>query len=155
MTADNQTLDALLAIHLFGLDATKRDVAVVGSFGMNNCHETRIYDIAAAPWALSGGKQPLSMWVVPGGPGDYQEIEPYSTTGNGLLVVVDAMRKRGYWTQVVQCEAGWRVEIIGTSNARSSGLVPGSRGLWFVVGETLPMATALAALKALGVEVNL
>ncbi len=148
---DTRRLDALLAIHLFGLDAVEQDVVCVRERGTNNAWQDTnnawhdaIYDVAA-PWARAGHRKRRKL-VVPGGPGDYVEVDHYSTTWAGMGLVVDAMRERG-WDFCLQSfhDAD---DVWAKFGALNRDGREGSHS------DRSPTAVALDALRALGVEVT-
>lgn len=164
---DARAIDALVAEHLFGLDVAERECCIVHERGMNNIRQECIYGIDAMPWGTHGGKQPVRLWVVPGGPGDYQEIPRYSSTWAGLGLVVEAMQARGYQFMLEWApRRGTRLNL-DTGELRPCPLWSASWGTKSPLmhgpdsdyrrgrgeADTAPMAVALAALKALGVEV--
>lgn len=70
----NRELDAYLGGHLFGLRV--REVATTVYLGYGNIGEEKVL-------------------VVENGP-VYEDLPDYSTTGNGMLMVIDAMKAKGW-----------------------------------------------------------
>ena len=142
---DWRAIDAAIAEHLFGLDANRREVACIRERGTNNVPETRIYDYAARPFGVVNPAR-VTMWVVPGGPGDYEELPRYSSSWSGMGEVVEAMREKGYSLHI-EIFAG--MEGIIKAKAHFAD----SKGMGLERAGTAPRAVALACLAALGVEV--
>jgi hypothetical protein len=63
---------------------------------------------------------------------------PYSTDIRAAWLVIDYLHARGAWTILVQCEAGWRAEIIWN-------LADLHRG-YYAVAPTAPLAICRAVL---------
>jgi len=81
------------------------------------------------------------------GGGICEPLHNYSTTGDGMLLVLEAMRERGYGFEMTDDvstgQTGWEVQVW-----KDSSSVLG----WLLHAETLPRAVALAALAAMKVE---
>lgn len=69
-------------------------------------------------------------------------VDHYSSTGDGMLAVIEKMRERG-----LSFEAGWCPEWGADATFWGNG------ARYLADGPSLPRAVSLAALKALGVEV--
>ncbi len=145
MEMDTRRLDALLAIHLFGLDAAERDVVCVRERGISNAWQNVIYDVATS-WTRAAHRK-RRMLVVPGGPSDYVEVDHYSTTWAGMGLVVEAMGGKGMMLQL-------NVERWGSGNAQFITPLADLLGCpGWSHADAAPLAVALAACRALGVEV--
>lgn len=142
--------DMLIARHLFGLDAAEREVICRQELGFNNSHVTAIYDPPGpwVPWS-SYSHPPMTLLVVPGGPGDYVEVEHYSTTWAGMGLVIEAMGKRGYMAEIT-------IYPDGTAGAKFRLFEHRlQKGLAWEDALTVFRAVALAALMALGAPMSL
>ena len=128
--ANEREIDALLATHLFGLRSIRERGVGPG--------EPRL---TALVTPVMGDPKHPHIATVP----------HYSTTGDGVLMVVEAMRARGLWLIVVRHQTGYEVAFYdpdgrkGQPNVNTSDH-PGRE--W-----DLPWAAAAAALKTLGLEV--
>lgn len=82
-----------------------------------------------------------------------EEGPHYSTTGDGMLVVVEEMRKRGHPGRVSwgpdASYGAWFWERVAHVGEREEDI-----RVYFDADHSLPRAVCLAALKALGVEVE-
>ena len=108
-------LDAYLAEHLFGLVGCTFD----------ECREAA---------------EERDHYHYPGhGWGSWKRADRYSSTGDGMLLVLEAMRERWSWTAELSedTDGKWRVMFDNNSDDHEC------------VADTLPLAVALAAKAAL------
>ncbi len=150
-------VDMLLARHLWGLDAQEREVICLQELGFNNSHVTAIYDPPGPVIRWDPRFHPLvKRLVVPGGPGDYVEVDRYSTTYAGMGMVIEQMRANWakcqdgeelYW-EIIDCgKSGWLARVKWPHH-------DGEVTLEEAAADTLPAAVAEAALVALGVDIG-
>jgi hypothetical protein len=123
MGEHERQIDALLAEHIMD---------------METCHNSPSRECPAGKWfERKKGNHP--------GNGGWKPLRHYITwTGIGLIT--DAMMAKGfiYWS-VGEVTRDHVKPVIATVHSKND--------LWMVHGDSAPMAVALAALKALGVEV--
>jgi hypothetical protein len=136
MKSKAHIIDALLYERLFGVHVTEREVVV---------------DTNGALWDkgafFCGNSRTVKRWVTEGGPGDYVEVDPLSTTWSGLGRIVDAMKKRMYAFQLWSVsEDAWDAEFFNSEG--NSGCASDFDEL----PDSGPMAGALAACSALRLE---
>lgn len=135
----DRELDAKVAERVMGWSAVEYDAGDSRTMGV--CHGT-------PPGPKSDHLADLSLHGT--GTGSYH-IPRYSSTGDGMLLVVEAMRGRGYRVEVdvLPPEANTVEYAVRVKVTKFSSLMA-------VVDHapTAPRAVALAALRALGVEVS-
>lgn len=117
---DTTALDAWLAEHLF--DGSPLDCTAPGHEG-SQC------------WSIPTG--PTHLAVIGYGP-----APAYSTTGGGMLMVLEAMRERGWSRAIYEAPIGEVVEFARTGDK-------GEHLAYRAADELLPTAVGLAAKAAL------
>lgn len=141
---DTRKLDALLARHLYNLDAAERDCYVAYECAMNNVRQRVIYDSSCRNHPRT------RLWVVPGGPGDYLEVDYYSTTWGGMGRVIEAMRGRGLLSiELHWVDDEWDCELWMTNGFDGWGHAP---AISLAVALAAAYAVAPKELEALEVE---
>ncbi len=123
----NRNIDALVAEKVMGCKV----ISGIRAQAICGCCPPAPDEVLALPHAIPG-------WA---------NIRPYSTTGDGMLLVIEAMRGKyglkGHngFTLMRQGDQKWYCEFPAPT--------------WEdAMADTAPMAVSLAALKALGVEVS-
>lgn len=131
-------IDALVAEKVLGWTGVEYDPGDARTMGL--CHGT-------PPGTKAEHINDVSLHGT--GTGEYH-IPRYSTTGDGLLLVVEAMRGKGWGCQMTRGTPGFDC---WANFFRERTNEAGDTGHGRMTKE-LPLAVSLAALKALGTEVS-
>ena len=140
----SREIDALIAEHVFNLNVMRREVVTI---------DGGLCGVDSLPW-MPGVETPrrgVMTWVIPGGPGDYQELPRFSSTWEGMGRVVEAMHGRGWWCRITSPFSAKDGDLWG------GGLTPHETTGWngrpdhTGSGASAPEAVARAALAALRV----
>lgn len=164
---DSRELDALVAERVMGLNLKPSRELALARVG-----ETFIA-MTGNPFVLRDGRQVYMISPLPDPPDPkdwnsryYQRVgefmgdeiaalvdayrlppSPYSTSGDGMLAVMEAMRAKGWGYRITATRNGGTVHVWFAEFPQSwDDVTPAS-------GPSAPRAVAIAALRALGVEV--
>ncbi len=95
------------------------------------------------PWVLD-----CQFWNE--GTGSWMTVPEYASTGNGMMLVIDAMRAKGWEVSInwqFHADDKWQVRFARFENSMSPG-VPGEWVNWQARADSAPSAIALAAVRA-------
>ena len=147
--SEDRTLDRLLAEHLFGWTWLTRLSSVW--FGPSEMVGQRDdYGVVrkADDYDLIENTREDDWWMRDEAQvADCPVVPRYSSTGDGMLLVIEAMRARGYST-LLEVFSGL------DKQPRVRAMFSDEKGMGMERGVDAPRAVALAALAAMGVEVE-
>jgi hypothetical protein len=133
------------------IDPRRLDALLAQAFGAQikpafppDPEEPGVLDLVDPDGVLLGWQNPNEDWRYT------DELPRYSTTGDGMLLVVEAMRVRGWEYGIHASDIGQHKAEFSTSGADRNRPF----GFAFAWADTAPLAVALAACRALGVTVE-
>lgn len=129
-------LDALVAERVMGLEVawfdSARDLIWLEEVDAFVQRDAGVARLAGTRYALPFSRD---LHIV----GRWLRVVAYSTTGDGMLLVIERMRALGWWWELAKATDGAAVEAVFSLGAT----------YWHRSADTLPHAVALAALAAL------